>query len=264
MFNDLYRDDNNKDNPTELEELFSKYESEIADLFRKQFYDKNDIVLTKAEYDSLLLFLALLPLRSKHSLKSFGEHAPEETKKMYLGNNENEELIDFWRKNLSLLVKCRSILEVLDNKEINESLKLFMLRDTIGYAVSKELVSYLIVVERRGVEDFFISDAYGVSSSVGDDKQAIFNVATYYPISPKRMIIRCSNLLNTLNQETRVLDPRLIVMPKTSRDGKKLTIHVNKMYEDNVAYVNDEIYLCTKEGCAFFDKNRFFAATRNK
>ena len=43
---------------------------------------------------------------------------------------KNGDLEDLWKRNLGLIVNCRSIKEVLDNPNINEPFKHFMVRDT--------------------------------------------------------------------------------------------------------------------------------------
>lgn len=251
MTRNLYRDEiNNPDNPTKLEKEFAEYEREVSTIIRKLVND-NDITLTVQEDESLKLFLAILGFRSDRVKKAFGEEAKKENIEYYSKFQVNDNLTDFWKKNLNALVKCRSIKEVVDNAEVSKPIKAFMKRDTQGL-----FGRYLVVAERRGNLDFIISENYPVVFRGVDDKGLALDIYSAFPLSPDRVLLLVSRGAVGAPESVRVLSKEILKQPKLAQNGKQMTIHVKKIYEKEVEYINSSIKENSSIGWVFKDKTR--------
>lgn len=184
MQKNLYRDEiNHLDIPTQIEKDLSKFEGEAAKIIKK-FLFSNEIIITEQENESLLLFLAIMGLRSYNTFKTF-LNPRSESKEKYTHWQHDGDLVDFWKRNLGLTAGCRSLKEVLNHPNIDEPFKIFMTRDVFG-----TFGKYFIVLERRGGEDFLIGDCYPVVTR-GDFLN--LHLFDYYPLSPSRILIVASN-----------------------------------------------------------------------
>ena len=258
-YDDLYRDEINfPDDPVKIEKDFSKYEGEIAQLLRNKFLNGNDITLTIPENDSLMLFLALMYFRSKHILPSFGDKASEKSKEFYSKYQQDGDLLSMWKRNLAQLVNCRSIDDVMKNDKIDSPFKNFMRRDTLGLTGL-----YFIIAERRGQEDFFLSDLYPVVLYGIADNGIRLPMMHFFPISPERIIVVCNYGVETANQEVRHFDKSFFIKPHVLPNGNGYKFHVRKLYERDVRFINNMFYEHTKEGIVLFDQNRFFVNSRD-
>ena len=259
-YNDLYRDEINiPDDPVKIEKDFGKYEGEIAQLLKNKFLKGDDITLTIAENESLMLFLALMNFRSKHVLPTFSGKASQNTKEMYSHYQKDGDLLSLWKRNLGQLVNCRSIDDVMKNDKIDAPFKGFMLRDTFG-----PTGQYFIIAERRGGEDFFLSDLYPVVLfAVADDGLQI-PMMSFYPISPNRIVITCGYGVENARQEVRQFEKNFFTIPQSLPNKGGYKFHVRKIYEPDVRFINDMFYEHTKEGIVLFDQDRFFVNDRNK
>ena len=257
MYNDLYRDEINSPNdPVKIEKDFAKYEAEVSIIIKKLLVG-NDILLTNDEHNSLLLFLALMQFRSKNALNAFGKNMKEDSKEFYSNYQKDGDIISLWKKNLGHIIKCRSIGEVLQNNKIDDPFKAFMTRDAFGLTGA-----YLISADRRGNEDFFLSDAYPLVQNGEIDENFSIPVMSFYPISPERMLIITYDGVQLARQEVRTFDKSFFSKPYVLSDKKTLRFHVRKMYEKDIKYINDSIYENTKEGCVFINEDRFLAKDR--
>lgn len=238
MDKDLYRDVINTDSPIQIEKNFSKYESEVSIIIKKLLIGK-EISLTIKEYDSLMLFLGLLGLRSINVRDSYEQM--KNNFNLFANSQENMDYIDFWKRNLGFLVKCRSLEEVLKNKYIDEPIKAFMLRDVFGLTGK-----YLILLEKRGQEDFLIGDCYPCVIT-GD----IMNIHLYdfFPISSERIIILASRGVEYLHPSVRIFDKSNLKQPKINVD--KVTIKVTNIYSNEIQHINQGIINNSKVGIAF-------------
>ena len=255
-YNDLYRDEiNNPKDPVRIEKDFSRYEGEVSSLFKNKILNaKSDVVLTVEEHDSLLLFLALMEIRSKRALQALGKDADEEWKRLFKEFNYDGDLVTFWKKNLGLLVNCRSLEEVLQHPDIDKLFKAFITREAFGF-----FGRYLIFVEKRGGEDFLLSDVYPLVHNAESDTGIQIPLMTYFPISLNRMIISVCNGTEMTYQETRVFDKSFFVKPFLSRDSKTLTFRVRKMYERDIHQINKDIFDLSTEGIAVTKEEGFLA-----
>ena len=258
MFENLYRDDiNNPKDPLKIERDFAKYESEVAPLFEK-FQKGTDIVLSTKENSSVLLFLTLLQLRSVYNLKYFGDEPPEEVINLLKGSQPDGDFVSMWRRNLSYVVNCRSIEEVELNENIDEIFKNIIFYKTFGL-----LGMYLIVAERRGPEDFFLSDTYPILMHGEIDENIKLPLMAAYPISPSRVLIAACQGIEQTPKEVRMFDKSFYSRPYFTNNNKDLIIHVRKIYEHDIKTLNNSIMAHTKQGVVVLDKNRFFVHIRD-
>lgn len=252
MIRNLYRDDiNNIDNPTKIEKDMARFESEVAQIITERFLDENDITLTLDEDEKLKLFFAIMGFRSKITSDNFGIGASDESKTFYSANQKNGDLSDFWKRNLGNLVNCRSLKEVLNHKEIDDPIKMFFLRDILGYSGL-----YFIVAERRGHMDFIISDVYPTLIYGETDAGIELPMYSVCPISPDRIILLTSNGVEGAPKSVATFSDEFLKKPKWNLNKKVITIHVKKMYEDEVKYVNSMIINAAYEGFAFKSGDR--------
>lgn len=252
MARNLYRDDiNNIENPTKIETDMARFESEVAKIIAERFLNENEIPITRDEDEKLKLFFAIMAFRSKITSDKFGIGASDESKAFYSMYQKNGDLTDFWRRNLGHLVNCRSLREVLSHKEIDDPIKTFFIRDTNGY-----FGLYFIVAERRGHIDFIISDVYPTLVYGVMDGGMELPMYSIFPISPDRVILLAANGVEGAPRSVAVLREEILKKPKLNSDKRIIKIHVKKMYENEVRYVNSVLIKEACEGFAFSNKDR--------
>ena len=246
----LYKDKiNYPDLPIQIEKDLSKYESEMALLINKKFLNDNEIIITKEEEDSLKLFLAIMAFRSVHVYEEFSKYLMEDSKDFYTNWQPNGDFNDLWKRNLGLLVNCRSIKEVMEHNNIDEPIKIFMHRDTQSY-----FGTYFVVTEVRGNKNYIIGDCYPTvrfGETRFDPKLHLYSL---YPISPTRMIILASNGVDRTPQEFVLFDKKLLKKPFVD-SNKNIHINVKKMYERDVNSTNKDIIESSKYGYIYKQNN---------
>ena len=255
-FYDLYRDEiNNADDSAKIEKDFAKYESEIARIFKEKILDaKERITLTTKEHDSILLFLCLMEMRSKYVPEIFTKQPKDILDNLKRIYKIEGDLIDFWRKNLGIIVNCRCLNDVLDNQEINDFFKNIVYRNTYG-----PYGRYLIFAERRGNEDFILSDTYPALLEVFNDDGDQLPLMSFCPISPSRIIISACKGVETCPQQTRIFDKSFFSRPFVSSNKEKIDFCIKKMYEKDVLAINTYMFESSTEGIAVYDVDRFSA-----
>lgn len=245
MQRNLYRDEiNHADFPTKLEADFSKFEQEVSKIVKKCLNDKV-VTLSIKEYDSLFFFFVLMGLRSKITFDEAFNKIDDEG--YYSIWQKDGNLTDFWKRNLEQLVNCRSYEAAMENQNIDDPIKKFLKRDAFGF-----FGKYITLMEKRGPVEFVISDAYPVSIT-GDilDMPMYF----YFPISPDRIIVLCSNGVKDAPQSVRMFDKSNLKRPLLSSDKQNLEIKVNKIYEPTVSKINEDIIKHAKSGYIITENN---------
>lgn len=249
MARNLYRDEiNNPDNPTKIEHDFAVFEHEISEIINK-FNNEDDITISYDDSEKVKFFFALMAFRSISTSRLFNNRLSQESKDYYSFYQEDGNMTDFWKRNLGLLVNCRSIVEVLDNPKIDEPIKKFMIRDTFGV-----FGLYLAIAERRGSEDFFLSDTYPLTFDGATDDGIKALMYHIIPISPKRVVIIAAKGITAMPQSERIFNDDVLKEPRIMNGLVKL--HVKKLYQKEVESINSEISKHYKEA-AFLDKDRF-------
>ena len=252
MVRNLYRDTiNNPSNPVQIENDFAVYEREASEIIHK-FQNDLEIIITVEEEEKLKLFFALMGIRSKGAAEKFSSGLSEDSKKYYSVYQENGDFSDFWKRNLSLLVKCRSYNEVKNNPEIDAPIKVFMRRDTFGFEGL-----HFVIAEKRGKEDFIIGDTYPVEVSglINGYKAREYSI---FSISSDRMLFMADNYLPRIWYNKKLSEFEHEIMPITpcSKDGKTIRYHVKRMYESEVKFFNSIILDGAEEGVAFKDQTK--------
>lgn len=242
----LYKDKiNYPELPIQVEKDFSVYENEMALLLNGKFMKDDEIVITKEEEESLKLFFALMGFRSIHVYKGFSDSMSQGDKNFCSIWQSNGNFNDFWKRNLGYLVKCRSVKEVQNHQNIDEPIKLFMTRD-----VNALFGKNIIVCEKRGKTNYVLGDAY--PTKMKGDNPVLPDMLLYdlFPISPNRLIMFFHNGLENAIQKVVMFDKKIIKYPFLDSKGN-IHIKVQKMYEQDVKSINDEIINCSKYGYIF-------------
>lgn len=198
-------------------------------------------------------------LRSQNVVKKYGNISDERISKLLKELNIGSDLLTSWKKNLGKIVNCRSIDEVMHHPDVNDLFKAIALRDAFGVAGR-----FLVFVDRRGPEDFVLSDACPLTHNIEDDEGNKFPLFLCLPISPSRMMISVIHGIEFANKSISMFDKSFFTKPFISNDGKKLSFSIRKMYEKDVIEFNDGMFKSAKEGVAYYSEERFFAVDRNK
>ncbi len=229
----LYKNDS-LDDPMEIENLLAKYEGEIAPIIKERFLFQREFDLSKEEFESLLLFFAIMSFRSKRVSDAFGINASKESKEFYSNFQNNGDIHSFWSKNLRRLVMHRSLQQVLEDPEIDEPIKVFMIRDTLGMT---GFGLFPVIVERRGQFDFLITDTYPTLMT-GDGPNGIkIPLYSFFPISPSRMLIFISAEIDKYSYVLKPFKNDITRIPFITKEGK-MHLTVKKFYEKEVRIIN--------------------------
>lgn len=252
MVRNLYRDGiNNTDDPTKIETDLARFESEVAKIITDRFLNKDEITITLEEDEKLKLFFAIMAFRSKNTRDQFGSEATDEYKTYYSMYQKDGDLNVFWKRNLGNIVNCRSIKEVLEHEKIDDPIKIFFLRDMIG-----PVGLYFVVAERRGPVDFIISDAYPTIIFGTTDEGMELSLYSIFPISSDRVILLVSYGAKVAPRNVAILSDKILKSPTVDSAQKIIRLHVKKMYEDEVRFINTVLKENAHEGFAFKSKDR--------
>ena len=273
MNNSMYRsEDINYDNPVEIESNLSKFEQEIAPIF-KRLCAPDEIVLTRKELEMLRIFLSLLSFRSDLRMKQYKEKRFTESTEKILNEFKGEQDFElFWKKEINALAKCRSFEDVMTVEGVDSIIKLEFDNDLKGY--------YMTLIEARG-QEFIISDVYPTLEVFPVASTINIHLHAIYPITPTRAI-----LLNNIcfkKESMGEFDPvsapmiafsrlkgNLLKEPKQTytvcygafAPEDKYAYRPVKVYENNVSYINMLFLNETRVGFAFRDKERIKASVK--
>ncbi len=247
--NNLYRDTiNNPEEPVKIEKDLAKFENEASRIIEK-FLKDDDVILTIEEDEKLRLFFAIMGFRSERVQKQFGINADQDYKAFYGFYQEDGNLTDFWKRNLGELVNCRSIKDVLSNPRIDEPIKIFMVRDTCGVTGM-----YFMRIEKRGKEDFVLSDAYPCIIEGLSDAGVGLPLYYLYPISKNIMILLVANGTELSRQAISGFDKKMFKKPFLSSDGNHIHIKTRRIYEQDVRKLNQKMIDNAMEGIVGYKK----------
>ena len=248
MSENLYQDYiNNPDNPVEIEENLSRIENEAARIVKHMISD-SDIELSLNEEERFRLFLFLMSFRSKRAQEFFSNMNSDLSRKMYSLYQDDENFEDFWKRNLGEIAKCNTLKEIVENEKIDEPIKLFMGRDAIGITGA-----YLMIVEKRGNEDFIIGDNYPIVVEGKMRMESRFGIPLYhiYPISSNRCLLFVEQMIENVPEVVTGFDKKFFHKPSFDRKNSTIRIHVKNIYEPDVKRFNQMIYENASEGVIF-------------
>ncbi len=245
----LYRDDiNHSDTPMQIESDLAQFENEVSRII-KEFRESAEIIITHEDEESLKLFFAIMGFRAKRVAESYEQKTKSTEYSPFALFQEDGNMTDFWKRNLALLTKCRSLEDVMNNPNIDEPIKLFMQRDTDGLAGT-----YFIILESCGKESFIIGDCYPVEVRGKTDFGIELPLYAIFPLSPKRLLLLVSNGAENAPFSVSRLGRPIFNKPiSTLMDGAH-KYNIKKVYKVEVEYLNSLIFKYSTEGIIVQDK----------
>lgn len=246
MARNLYRDEINCEaDPVKIEKDLAEYEREIAQIIRERFLDGREIFITPQEDAKLKLFFAIMGFRSLNAKNSFDNTYSQHTKTYWKSYQPDGNTLDFWKRNLGYIVQCRSFEEVCNHPYIDDPIKVFSHRDTVGY-----FGKYIAIAEANMPNAFLIGDTYPVAVNGVLPNGLPLPLYDIFPISPHRVLLLASNGVQGTPREVLFLREFLFQPPKYDESANLLRIRVKKLSTDEVQYLNKEILKSAKLGVA--------------
>ena len=246
MARNLYRDEiNYAADPVKIEKDLAEYEREIAQIIRERFLDGREIFITPQEDAKLKLFFAIMGFRSLNAKSGFENPQSKHTKKYWESYQPDGNTLDFWKRNLGYIVQCRSFEEVWNHPHIDDPIKLFSCRDTVG-----DFGKYIAIAEANMPNSFLIGDTYPVAVSGVLPNGLPMPMYDIFPISPQRVLFMASNGVQGTPRDVLFLREFLFQPPKYDESANLLRIRVKKLSTDEVQYINKEIVKSAKLGVA--------------
>ena len=247
MVRNLYRDEINcTADPVKIEKDLADYEREVALIIKERFLTEREIFITTEEEEKLRLFFAIMGFRSLSTRDSFDNPLSQRTKTYWKPYQPDGNVLDFWKRNLGYIVQCRSFDEVWNHPHIDDPMKLFFRRDTIGY-----FGKYIAVVEANNENAFVIGDTYPVTIQGIRPNDLPLIMYEIFPISSNRILFMANNGVQGTPKDVLVLREFLFQPPKYIKEANMLRIRVRKLCTDEVQYINKEITQNAHLGYAF-------------
>lgn len=235
----------------EIEESLSKFEAEIAPVFKKICND-SEIILSVAEDERLRVFLSLLTFRSVATRNQF-DGMSDFSKALYGQSTPNADMRSVWLENVRQISSCRTIKEILANPGISSLLKLFIQNEFHDF--------YTCILERRGPIDFAISDCYPTvmngESELPNGKVINLPVYYFYPISASRVLMLVTNHINVVPRSIAYFDcTKTLKGPKGTLDKTKLIFKPVRVYAPEVEWINEMVVKNAEVGIVVKDIER--------
>ena len=247
MVRNLYRDEINcTADPVKIEKDLADYEREVAPIIKERFLTEREIFLTKEEDAKLRLFFAIMGFRSLNAKLCFGEKISKQSIAFYKRYQPDGNILDLWKRNLGYIVQCRSFEEVWNHPHIDEPMKLFFRRDTIGY-----FGKYIAVVEANNENAFVIGDAYPVVIQGVLPNGLPLIMYEIFPISSNRVLFMANNGVQGTPKGVLVLREFLFQPPKYIKETNMLRIRVRKLCTNEIQHINREVAKNASQGFAF-------------
>lgn len=244
----MYRDEiNHVENPVKIETDLARFENEVSKIIKEKFLVGNKVIITREEDEKLKLFFAIMGFRSHNTQYMFSEGISPESVDMYSQYQGDGNFQDTWKRNLGYLVNCRSLEEILNHKQIDDPIKIFMMRDIFGITGL-----YFCIVEKREGTGFVIGDTYPTVVT-GLDEHGLLQIHIYSinPISPNRVILLVSNGAEGTSADVLGFRRCVVYKPKMDFEEGVIIIHVKKLYPEEVQEINRNIVEVAKVGFVF-------------
>lgn len=210
MVRNLYRDEINSPlDPVKIEKDLAEYEREVAPIMKERFLSEREIFLSAEEEAKIRLFFAIMGFRSLNAKLCFGEKISKQSKAFYKQYQADGNILDLWKRNLGYIVQCRSFEEVWNHPHIDDPMKLFFRRDTIGY-----FGKYIAVVEANEENAFVIGDTYPVVIQGILPNGLPLIMYDIFPISSNRVVFMANNGVQGTPKDVLVLREFLFQPPK--------------------------------------------------
>ena len=251
MVENLYRDEINiPDNPTEIEQDLAVYENEISRILKEKFLDEKEIMLKFEDYEKVKLFFAIMGFRAKSTSQKFGENITQKSRKFYRQYQKNRDFQDLWKRNLGYIVKCRSIIEIIENPNIDEPFKTFFFRDTIGISGL-----HIAVLEAINGASLLIGDTYPVAVRGMIDSGLQLPLYEMFPISHNRVILIFETGAKKAPRYVTHFRECIFYPPIFQNETNTVKIRAKKLYPEEVDYINREIFKNSVDGVAATNKS---------
>ena len=240
MMRNLYRDEENCPyDPVKIEKDLARFEAEVSQIIKEKFLVGNVFVLTNEEEEKLKLFFAIMGFRAKNT-SDFFQELTADSKRFYAQWQNDSDFLSLWKRNLGYLVNCRSLEDVLNHSDIDEPIKIFMMRDTFGV-----FGMYFVVAEKKEGSGFIIGDTYPVVINGIAMTGCPLTLYSIYPLSPDRIVLLAQNGVDASPRETLDFRPCVLYPPKGN------VIRVKKLYPEEVQNINRQIEEVAKDGFVF-------------
>lgn len=247
MARNLYRDEiNYSADPVKIEKDLAGYEREVAQIIKERFLSEREIFLSLEEEAKLRLFFAIMGFRSLNTSQHFGEKISKQSTVFYKQYQADGNIIDMWKRNLGHIVQCRSFEEVWNHPHVDDPMKLFFQRDTVGY-----LGKYIAVAEANDDNAFVIGDSYPVVINGILPNGLPLIMYEIFPISSKRVLFMANNGVQGTPRDVLVLREFLFQPPKFIEESNLLRIRAKKLCTDEVQFINREVAKNATQGFAF-------------
>jgi len=241
----LYMDEvNHPVDRMRIERDFAEYEREVSGIINGSFLKDDEIIISKEEEDKLKVFFALMGFRSKNTYDTFETSISKDGKALYSSYQEDGKLTDLWKRNLGLLVNCRSPEDIDTHRRIDDPIKKFMQRDVFGYCGR-----HFSLVECREPHEFIIGDAFPTVIR----GEGVIEMYAILPISPNRVLLSVCEGAEWTPLDVRVLRERVLRKPNSANDGR-IRILNTIINEEEIANINQHIANSAKVGLAFRSK----------
>lgn len=273
MIKNMYRDEiNHFENPVVIENQFSYFEEEISKLIKsKILIDSNKIILTRLELEKLRIFLTLFSFRSNFRMKQYEENNFDDaTRAILLSYQQDGNFKDLWKKELYELTSCRTYDDIKNNEKIDPIIKKDFLNDYEGY--------YISFADARGGE-FVLSDIFPTSELYPFPKPFGVHLHYLFPISPTRMIILNHIMFKKENKNITEFDSMIRISKikeyisepkvkyKISQENHdtndEFTYNCNKIYSNDVSYLNCLILNEARTGIVFKNKDKIIKSVND-
>ena len=246
MARNLYRDEINcVADPVKIEKDLAEYEREIAQIIKERFLSGREVYITPQENEMLKLFFAIMGFRSLNAKRSFDDSSSLRSKTYCKSYQPDGNTLDFWKRNLGYIVQCRSFEEVWNHPQIDDPIKVFSHRDTVGY-----FGKYIAIAEASMPNSFLIGDTYPVVVNGVLPNGLPLPMYDIFPISPQRVLFMASNGVQGTPRDVLFLREFLFQPPKYDESANLLRIRVKKLSTDEVQYLNKGIVKSAKLGVA--------------
>ncbi len=246
MERNLYRDDN-QDDRMRIEKDLGRFENEVSRILKEKILGKETITLTVAEEEKIKLFFAILGFRSKHTAYFFKEGLSEESKRYYSQFQNDADMHALWKRNLSYLVNCRSLSEVLEHEQVDSPFKTFMMRDTFG-CFGMHLSFIRCSKEDEG---FVVGDTCPVVEACIEPHGVRIVMYAVHPVSPDTVVLVVGNGADSIAREFAVFRPCILAIPSYDKQQGTVRYRVRKLHAEETRYVNDLIRKNAETGFAF-------------
>lgn len=268
---DMNRDElNHKDDPTFIEKSLSKFENDVAPIFKRILVGKT-IRLTRTELQQLRIYLTLQSFRDNHRKEQYvNNDFDDSTRAILLPYTKDGDFVDLWKRELEEICNCRSYEDIEKSKVLNPIIKMDFLNDLQG--------QFMTIIESRG-QDFLIGDVYPTSESYYLTDKVGIHMHIIFPISPSRVLLLNSTMFDKKlkgDQYSELLRKRskfnecTLRQPAVFRKNKiSLSLEdvfeykVVNLYKDDVVYINELTMNEARIGIAFKDKNKIIESIKS-